>query len=620
LLQGMRAATKWVWIFIAAAFVGGFLLMDTSGLIGRGTITPTTPVATVNGEDILATQWYALTQQLEAEETQSSGRTLTLEERERLADQAYEQLVGEVLLRQEYRRRGITVTNEEIENAARFNPPPQLMQSPELQTEGQFDPAKYQRFLASPLARQQGVLVQLEGYYRSEIPKQKLFEQVLSDVYVSDERLWTFWRDTRDSAQVSFVAFRPDSVPDSRVSVTDAEIRAYYNEHREEFERPARATVSVMTIPRVISAADTAAARAKALELKRQIESGTVTFEDAARAESADSVSGAAGGDLGRGGRDRFVADFETAAYALTPGRISDPVLTPFGFHLIKVDSRNGDTLSLRHILLRIEQREESAVATDRRADSLARIAATADDPAKFEEASRTLRIPISRATVIAGEPLTIAGEYVPSVAAWATGGARPPEISDLFDWDQGYAIARLDSLQEGGIPKLDAVKSEVRAALMREKKLELLMAEARTFASSAAASSLEQAAAARNLAVDQTEMFTRTSPAQGLGRLNQAVGAAFGLPVGAVSAPVRTDEAVFVMRVDRRTQSDRAQFEAQKATLKEQQLSAYRQQRLQEFVQNLRDVADIEDNRKNLARAQAQAANLPAAPPPPGF
>ena len=615
MLQGMRAATKWVWIFIAAAFVGGFLLMDTSGLIGRSSITPTTPVATVNGEDILATRWYTAIQQLEADETQSSGRTLTLEERERLADQAYEQLVGEVLLRQEYRRRGIKVTNAEIENAARYSPPPQLMQSPELQTEGQFDPVKYQRFLASPLARQQGVLLQLEQYYRSEIPKQKLFEQVLGDVYVTDARLWTFWRDTHDSAQVTFVKFAPEAIADSRVTVSDAEISTFFDAHRDEFERPTRAVVSVMTIPRMITAADSAAVRAKALAIKREIESGVRTFEDAARAESSDSASGANGGDLGRGGRDRFVPDFETAAYALTPGRISDPVLTPFGYHLIKVDSRKGDTLSLRHILLPIAQREESAVLTDRRADSLARIAATADDPAKFDEASRTLGIPVTRGVALEGEPLTIGGQYIPSVGAWATSGAEKGDVSDLFDWAEGYALARIDSLIEGGVPKLDAVKEEVRARIARNKKIDLLMTEARAFAAAAASSTLEQAAAARNLTVTQSDQFTRTTPAQGLGRLNEAVGAAFALPVGAVSAPVRTEDAVFVMRVDRRTQSDRAEFERQKVALREQQTNAYRQQRLQEFIQNLRDVADIDDNRRNLARAQAQAANMPAVP-----
>jgi peptidyl-prolyl cis-trans isomerase D len=206
-------------------------------------------------------------------------------------------------------------------------------------------------------------------------------------------------------------------------------------------------------------------------------------------------------------------------------------------------------------------------------------------------------------------------------VGAWATSGAEQGDISDLFDWEDGYAIARLDSLVEGGVPKLDAVKDEVRARIAQQKKLDVLLNEARTFATAAASSSLEQssslerAAGRRSLEVNQTEMFTRTAPAQGLGRLNEAIGAAFSLPVGAVSAPVRTEDAVFVLRVDRRTQSDRAEFEAQKATLKQQQLNAYRQQRLQEFIQNLRDVADIEDNRKNLARAQAQAANLPASP-----
>ena len=47
-----------------------------------------------------------------------------------------------------------------------------------LQTEGRFDPAKYQRLLASPQARQGGILVALENYYRTEIPKEKLFELV----------------------------------------------------------------------------------------------------------------------------------------------------------------------------------------------------------------------------------------------------------------------------------------------------------------------------------------------------------------------------------------------------------------------------------------------------------
>ena len=71
-------------------------------------------------------------------------------------------------------------TGDEIEDIIRKIRPDAdfaVVSNPEFQAEGQFDPAKYQRWIQSPATRQQGVLVMLEGYYRSEIPKAKLAEQ-----------------------------------------------------------------------------------------------------------------------------------------------------------------------------------------------------------------------------------------------------------------------------------------------------------------------------------------------------------------------------------------------------------------------------------------------------------
>src|SRR3954471_2104385 len=242
----MRASAKDIWIFIVILFIGGFLLAQTSGLLGRAPVTSTTAVATVNGDDILATTWYQATQNLEQEATQRNNQSISLDERQRIQDQAYDQLVTDALLRQEYRRRGITVTDDEILQAARFSPPPQLMQAPDLQTDGQFDPAKYQRFLNSPLAKQQGLLFQLEQYYRTEIPKEKLFDQVASDIYISDAQLWRRFQDVHDSAQVTFAAFGAERIPDSAVRVTDDDIRAYYDTHKKLFDRPGTAKVSIL--------------------------------------------------------------------------------------------------------------------------------------------------------------------------------------------------------------------------------------------------------------------------------------------------------------------------------------------------------------------------------------
>ncbi|MDP9201322.1 MAG: peptidyl-prolyl cis-trans isomerase [Gemmatimonadota bacterium] len=597
----MRASAKYIWIIIVVLFVGGFLLAQTSGLLGRAPVTTTTAVAKVNGEDILATSWYQVTQNLEQEATQRSNQSISLDERQRLQDQAFDQLVTDALLRQEYRRRGIMVTDDEILQAARYNPPPQLMQSPELQTEGQFDPAKYQRFLQSPAARQEGLLLQLEQYYRTEIPKQKLFDQVATDVYVSDEELWRRWQDSHDSAQVSFVAFGPERISDSAVRVSDDEVRAYYDTHKKQFDRPGRAKLSIIIIPRAVTGADSTAVRARAVALRSRILGGE-KFEDVARAESADSVSAVNGGSLGRGPKGRFVAPFETAAYALKPGEISQPVLTPFGYHIIRVDERKGDTISLHHILLRIQQSDSAAARTDRRADSLARVAASTDQPAKFDEAARTLHIPVLRAEVIEGNPLTINGQFIPSAGPWAFQGARTGETSELFDAEDGYYLARLDSLTPGGTLSLDQAKNDIRKFLLSQKKIDLLGPQAMNFAKVAAASNLESAAKLLGMEVVKTKPFTRVTGVPELARFPEAVGAAFTLPVNTVSEPIRAMAGVVVERVDNnRISANRAAFDAQKEALRQQDLQQLRQQRVRDFLANLRAVAKIDDKRKQI-------------------
>lgn len=600
MLQAMRASAKYIWIIIVVLFVGGFLLAQTSGLLGRAPVTTTTAVASVNGEDILATTWYQATQNLEQEETQRSNQSISLDERQRLMDQAFDQLVSDALLRQEYRRRGITVTDDEILQAARFSPPPQLMQAPDLQTEGQFDPAKYQRFLASPLAKQNGLLFQLEQYYRTEIPKEKLFDQVAGDVYLSDEQLWRRFQDTHDSAQVSFVAFAPERISDSAVRVSDDEVRAYYDTHKKLFDRPGTAKVSIIIIPRAVTAADSAAVRAHALALRARIIGGE-KFEDVARAESADSVSAANGGSLGKGAKGRFVAPFEAAAAALKTGEISQPVLTQFGYHLIKVDARKGDTTTISHILLRIQQSDSAAARTDRRADSLARLAASTDQPAKFDEAARILQIPVIRTSVIEGNAVTVNGQFIPSVGPWAFQGAKPGETSELFDAEDGYYLARLDSLTPGGTQSLDQAKQDIRTYLLRQKKIDALLPQARNFAKVAAASSLESASKLMNMQVVSTKPFTRVTGVPELAQAPEAVGAAFTLPLHTVSEPIRSTGEVVVERVDNRMPANRAAFDTQKETLRSQALQQLRQQRVREFLTNLRAVAKVDDKRKQI-------------------
>jgi peptidyl-prolyl cis-trans isomerase D len=603
-LQQMRSLAKYIWVLVARVFVGGFLLYETSGLMGRTPVTSTTAVAVVNGQEIPYRDFQARVQNEVQSEQQRSGRSLSQDDTKRIENAVFDQMVAEVLLADQYRRRGIVVTDDEVREFARYAPPPWITNAPELQTDGRFDPDKYQRLLASPQARQSGLLLQLEAYYRSEIPREKLLDQVSSGVYVTDAELWRAWRDQHDSAQVSYVTFAPAVDQAAIKAVSDDDARAYFNQHKDEFKSTGRAVLSVVIIPRLITAADTAAVRAHAQALRDSIAKGDQKFEDAAKRESVDSVSGANGGDLGAAPGSRYVPEFTKAAEALKPGEISQPVLSPFGFHIIRMDSRKGDTLSLHHILLRIEPSDTATTRIDQLADTLSRTAASSEQGSKLDSAAKRLGLKVVRVEAVENEPATYSGQIVPSVSAWAFGGARPGETSELFDDENGYYLARLDSLHAGGDVTFEGVRDQVRARVAQEHAVDKIMPDAQKLAAAAAASTLEAAAQQAGKKVEQTPMFARGSVVPGLGQFTEAVGAAFALPVGAVSQPVRTANSADVIRVDKRVLADSAAWVAQKATQKASRLQQLRDQTVQMFLQDLRKAAKVQDHRKEIDAA----------------
>lgn len=604
----MRGLAKYIWVLVALVFVGGFLLYQTSGLMGRTPVTATTAVAVVNGEEIPYQNFIARVQnEIQQQQQQQRDHTLSQDETRRIENTVFDQMVSDVLLNEEYRKRGIGVTDDEVREFAKYAPPQWILSAPELQTGGRFDPDKYARLLSSAQARQSGLLVSLEQYYRTEIPRQKLFDQVSTGIFVTDQELWRAWRDQHDSAQASFVGFAPVVDSATAKSISDADLKTYFDQHKADFQALGRAVVSVVVIPRVVTAADTAAARERAVGIRDRIAKGA-KFEDVAKTESADSASAQNGGDLGKGGKGRFVAEFEKAAYALKPGEVSQPVLTPFGFHIIRVDDKKGDTLSLRHILIRIQPSDSTTIRIDRVADTLSKMAASSEQGAKLDTAAKHLGLRVSRVAVLEDEPATLNGSIIPSVSAWAFGGAKPGETSDLFDDENGYYLARLDSLREGGDPRFENVKEDVRARVATMRQVDKLLPEARKLAAAAAASSLEAAAQQAGKTIVKSAMFARASVVPGLGQFSEPVGAAFSLPVGAVSEPVKSGDGVYVLRVDKRIVADSTAWVAQKDAQRTSRLQQLRQQQVQMFLQDLRKAAKIDDNRKQINAATRRA------------
>ncbi len=125
---------------------------------------------------------------------------------------------------------------------------------------------------------------------------------------------------------------------------SNAELHKYFDEHRAEFEQVRarhiliRVTGSPVPLDPGKKDLSDADGLAKAQELRKKILAGADFAQLAA--EESDDGSKTAGGDLNFFRRGQMVPAFEQAAFALKVGEISEPVKTPFGYHLIKVEEK----------------------------------------------------------------------------------------------------------------------------------------------------------------------------------------------------------------------------------------------------------------------------------------
>ncbi len=213
----MREITKPVFWVVAITFIGWMAYGQVSDFVAGGKDV----VLKVDGAVVRSQPFQAQYQAtLEQYRRQQGGGRLTREDERQIQDRVADQFIQNILLDRAYRRLGITVSDEEIIQAAKSSPPPQILQQvlqdATFQTNGQFDITKWQRYLASAAPE---FRAEIERLYRDYLPQRKLEDYLTADIYVSDAKLWRIWRDQHESVTVALLAVRPEDVPDSLAPV-----------------------------------------------------------------------------------------------------------------------------------------------------------------------------------------------------------------------------------------------------------------------------------------------------------------------------------------------------------------------------------------------------------------
>jgi peptidyl-prolyl cis-trans isomerase D len=583
-------------VVVALTFFA-WLVVDLSGITGNTGLLTKTTVGKVNGRTIdLRTFQSVVQQNMDARQRQAPGG-LGLEDMAQIRDEVWEQFVQNSVLDAEYQRRGITVSEDEIVEAMRNSPPPEFQKIPEFQTDSQFDPAKYQRWLTSSVAQQ--YLPSLEAQYREQIQRSKLLRVVTADIYLSDAALWEQYRDEHEMAKIGLTAvIARNVVPDSAVHLSDAEINAYYKAHLDDFNRPATAYLSFVALPRLTTSADTAAARTRADSVRAEIVGGA-PFAEVARRESSDSASAAHGGDLGEWTKGGMDAAFDSAAFALPLNTVSRPVLSKFGYHLIEVTSRKGNKAKGRHILVPIEIAGAHRDQLDAQADSLEKLGAEKADPAALDTVARALKLPVGKTgPVQEGTKVQVGNLVVPDAGLWAFETTRG-HTSQVIETSIAYYIFRLDSLQAAGVPPLGQVRQVVSYQARAEKKLELGRQVAKEYQKRIqAGGSMAAVADSMKLAYKEFGPFSRVNPPVDDPIV---VGTAFGLEAGQRSGMLDTKNGIYFVSSLEHTKADSAAFVKDLDAYRGRMINLARQDRVRSYLEALRQAAKVEDDRKKV-------------------
>jgi peptidyl-prolyl cis-trans isomerase SurA len=264
----------------------------------------------------------------------------------------------------------------------------------------------------------------------------------------------------------------------SGIVVLDSEIETFFQEQQDNLgQRPP--TVAFTQIIVLSSPSDSVKALARAeAERVRGLALDGEDFSELARRFSNEPGAQESGGDLGWFRRGDMVDAFEEAAFILPLEVVSEPVETPFGYHLIKVERRRSGEVRARHILFQPEMSDADRLRAEGVAnDVLARLRAGEDFGALREEfgdlqAPDTLEYSFDQLRdlppgfaepLLQGDP----GQVVGPIEYQAQGMLR-------------FAVLHIEEIRQGGEYSLDELRPQIRERLQQERLVDKILEELR--------------------------------------------------------------------------------------------------------------------------------------------
>ena len=236
-----------------------------------------------------------------------------------------------------------------------------------------------------------------------------------SQVQVTDEALQAYYQantarfQQSEQADVEYVVLDLDAVRKT-IEINEEDLQTYYKENADRLsnvQEERRASHILVNAAKSLSAQEREAAKAKAQQLADKVTADPASFAAVAKAESQDTGSAMAGGDLGYFARGAMVPEFEQAAFSLNQGAISGVVESEFGFHIIQVtDIKKPEAPSFASVRERILNDLKDQQAQSKFAEAAEKFANVVyEEPESLKSAVEQLGLPLQTVRGVTREP-----------------------------------------------------------------------------------------------------------------------------------------------------------------------------------------------------------------------
>ena len=591
-------------LFILSISIGG--LVGGANIIDQlfGRVDPSTAIGVINGQKISPDD-FSRAVSARLEQVRASGREITDLDFDQARKQVWDDYIREILISQSIEKLEISATNQEVLFHLQNIPPPFLISDPAFQTNGEFDQAKYEQAINNPSGNE---WTQIEQFMKDTyIPNIKLQEMVNADLIITDEDVWESYIKQHVNYTIDGVHITTNAVKDDVIEPTEEELFNEYTEKIDDFYREEMRNLEVVSWEKKPSSDDSSRALYECQEIINQLNNGS-DFSELANTYTQDpgnqvSPDSGRGGDLGWFGKGQMVKPFEEAAFVAKAGDVVGPVLSRFGYHIIKVNDRRNENdkeeINASHILLKIEMGPNTNDALKRKSTLFSYDAS--DPKIGFSAALDSHQVTTKKVTKILDETTTLQNFGAFRQAVRFAYNSEVNDVSDPMQNDRYFIVAKLDSVLPEGSKSFEEVQNQIQNSINQERQFSQAKKLAEELREELGKGSTFQQLKDNfeniDLITGDKKLLIRSF--QSLGKSNYFVGALASAKKGDIIGPLKTPRGYGIVNIVDISPIDSSDFEMKHDVIYDNLSNQKRNTNFQSWYQDLLDKAKIIDNRK---------------------